>query len=307
MTNTTRLTSFPWGVGQVTLMILLLCSCERLEMEHREFVSRVNEPIVRYNEEKDVAYGKSKEYQSFDIYYPENAYRNPSDVVILIHGGNWNYGDKWFLEPTVDGLKKARKNLTIVNINYRLFVTETGKTLFEHQIADIDSCISFLKKNAEKYNIQRGKYAIMGASAGGHLALSYAYTLGKKKIHTVVGMSAITETTMPDLLHPNLWNDVKNMSGYQDGNPKREVLYKTSPVHLASTESPRTILIYGLKDNVIDLRQQTLLRERLLALRVPNALYVIKDQDHNIDGSIIADSILGALGADEWDLYFESL
>lgn len=112
---------------------------------------------------------------------------------------------------------------------------------------------------------------------------------------------------MPDLLHPNLWNDVKNMSGYQDGNPKREVLYKTSPVHLASTESPRTILIYGLKDNVIDLRQQTLLRERLLALRVPNALYVLKDQDHNVDGSIIADSILGALGADEWDLYFESL
>lgn len=286
------------------LSLAFMWSCESVGLDNRGFESRINEPIVRYREAIDVFYGPVS-YNSIDVFYPENVYGNPSDVVILIHGGNWFFGDKWFLQPSVDELKKARKNLAIVNINYSLRVERTDRSLFEQQMADIDSCVNFLRKNAEKYNIRSDRFAIMGASAGAHLALSYSYTLGKSKVHTVVGMSAITElSSIFDLLAPALWGDVKGVTGYDEGKDNKEVLIKASPVHLATSDVPPTILLYGLKDDVIALRQQTLLRERLLALRVPNALYTLKDQDHNIEAGYVAESILGALGADEYDLYF---
>lgn len=291
----------------LTLLLgLFLTSCDELEIKSTEFVSRVNEPIKGYKQEKDVLYGTHRQFQVLDIYYPENAYKNPSDVLIMIHGGNWNYGDKWFLDPSVEELKKARKNLTIVNINYTLISSDSRRNLFQQQIADIDSCVSYLHRHAAKYNIRRGKFAIMGASAGGHLALSYAYTLGKNKIHTVIGTSAITELAAPELLATNLWSDIKTLTGYRDGSPDKDVLYKASPVHLAGWDSPRTVLLYGQTDDVVLLRQQTLLRERLLSLRVPNALYIVKNQGHNIESNYIAECILGALGADEWDLYVKN-
>lgn len=284
--------------------VLLFASCDQLSLSSREFDSKINDPIVRYKEDRDVAYGKNP-YQRVDVFYPESAYGRPSEVMIMIHGGNWFYGDKWFLQPSVDEVMKARKNLTIVNINYTITVLDTRKTMFEQQMADIDSCVSYLRKNVAKYNIRADRFAIMGASAGAHLALSYAYTQGKRKIHTVLGMSAITELASAKYLTPTLINDIKGLTGYDERKKNEEVLVKASPVHLASADVPRTILLYGLDDGSVAVRQQTLLRERLLALKVPNSLYTLKGQGHNVEAKYVAETILGGLGADEYDLYSE--
>ncbi len=276
------------------------------ELNKDHYISRVNEPITGYKQQKDVSYGRN-EFQNFDIYYPENVYSKPSDVVILVHGGGWTYGDKWFLDPSVEELKKARKNLTVVNLNYRLINPDQKKSLYEYQLADLDSCINYLRINQARYNIRSDKFAIMGASAGAHLALSYAYTKGKSKIHTVIGMSSITELSEPRLLSSDLWLNIKELTGYKEGNIGKDSLIKASPVHLADVDSPRTILLYGLRDNVVSMRQQTLLSERLISLRVPHALYVLKDQDHNVGAGHVAKGILASLGADEYDRYFKYL
>lgn len=286
-------------------LILLagLWSCDSLELMPKEYDSRINDPIVRYRDSYNVNYG-TNEFQNFDIFYPENPYETPSDVVLLLHGGGWVYGDKWFLQPSVDELKKARKNLTIVNVNYTLIGTDPKKTLFEHQMADLDSCISYLMRNKDRYNIRGDKFAIMGASAGAHLALAYAYSLGESKIHTAIGMSSINDLVSTDeTLSSSLWNGIVALTGYKEGDPDKSALFKASPVHLASVHSPRTILLYGMKDVTVDIRQQTLLLERLTALRVPNGLYAIANQDHNVEAVYVAEGILGALGADEYDLY----
>lgn len=288
------------------LSVLLIWSCDVLQLNKEEYVSKVNEPIVRYQEALDVRYG-GNEFQLFDIYYPENAYERASEVVLLLHGGGWVYGDKWFLQPSVDELKKKRKNLTVVNINYSLIARDPRKTLFEHQMADIDSCVNFLRRNVARYNIRSDKFAIMGASAGAHLALSYAYSLGKTKIHTAIGMSAITElSSARETLSPDLWHTVKALTGYNEADPDERMLMRASPVHLANVDSPRTVLLYGGQDDSVDLRQQTLLLERLRACRVPNALYVLKDQNHNVEAVHVAEGIFGSLGADEFDRYIES-
>ncbi len=287
--------------------LVFMWSCDMLdELNKDQYVSRVNEPISGYKQQKNVFYGRN-EFQGFDIYYPQNVYSKPSDVVILVHGGGWNYGDKWFLDPSVEELKKARKNLAIVNLNYRLVNPDGKRSLFEYQVADLDSCVNFLRKNHARYNIRVDKFAIMGASAGAHLALSYAYTKGKSKIHTVVGMSSITELSETRLLSSDLWWNVKELTGYKESNKGKDSLIKASPVFLAGVDSPRTILLYGLKDNVVAMRQQTLMSERLISLRVPNALYLLKDQDHNIQAVHVAKGILASLGADEYDRYFKYL
>lgn len=287
--------------------LIFIWSCDALDDLNKDhYISRVNEPITGYKEQKDVFYGWS-EFQNFDIFYPENAYSKPSEVVILLHGGGWTFGDKWFLDPSVAELRKARKNLTIVNLNYRLVNPDQKRSLYEYQLADVDSCVNYLRQNRARYNIRSDKFAIMGASAGAHLALSYAYSVGKSKIHTVIGMSSITELSDTRLLSADLWWNIKELTGYKESNIRKDSLIKASPVYLANVDSPRTILLYGLRDDVVSIRQQTLLTERLTSLRVPHALYILKDQDHNVEARHVAKGILASLGADEYDRYFKYL
>ena len=287
--------------------LVMMWSCDMLdEFDRNHYISRVNEPITHYLEQRDIFYGRN-EFQNFDIFYPENVYSKPSDVVILVHGGGWTYGDKWFLDPSVEELRKARKNLTIVNLNYRLINPDQKKSLFEYQLADLDSCVNYLRKNQAKYHIRSDKFAIMGASAGAHLALSYAYTKGRSKIHTVIGMSSITDLSEPGLLSPDLSFNIRELTGYKESNRGKDSLIKASPVHLVDVDAPRTILLYGLRDDVVSMRQQTLLSERLISLRIPQALYILKDQDHNIGEKYVAEGILASLGADEYDRYFKYL
>ncbi len=290
------------------LFLACLCflgGCDFFSPDAAEFQSNINDPIKGYRPQLDLKYGPYAE-NTLDIYRPLSLYDTPSEVVILLHGGNWTGGAKWFLQPTVDSLQKARKNLTIVNINYRTGPTGT-KSLFDCQQEDIRACVDFLKKNASLYNIRKERFAIMGASAGGHIALAYAYKDEQQNIHTVIGMSAITDLSIKELSGPDLHNSIQFMVGQNYSSSDHSKLIAASPVHLANVRSPRTILLYGAKDDVVYLRQQTLLREKLLALRIPNALYFLKNETHNVNAGPVAISILAALGAHDFNTYLQDI
>lgn len=102
---------------------------------------------------QEVFYGSDTK-QSFDIYYPDN--NSSEEVVFMVHGGAWKYGDKTS-KRVVDNKLKLGKIL--VSVNYRLSVDP--KT----QVEDIYA--AFLKA---KSILGNKKYIIMGHSAGAHLA-----------------------------------------------------------------------------------------------------------------------------------------
>src|SRR6187431_3135347 len=114
----------------------------------------------------NVSYGTDAQ-QKMDVYLPANRSTASTKVIIMIHGGGWNTGDKTDFNEYVDSLKKREPSYAIFNINYRLANTPD---IFPAQEQDVKAAVEFINSERQEYKVS-DKFALIGASAGAHLAL----------------------------------------------------------------------------------------------------------------------------------------
>jgi acetyl esterase/lipase len=88
-------------------------------------------------------------------------------AVVLIHGGAWGSGRSTDLDD--EGRLIAREGWIGFSINYRL----TGQTPnpWPDELTDVQRAIRWVAAHAQKYGADPGKLALLGVSAGGHLAI----------------------------------------------------------------------------------------------------------------------------------------
>ncbi len=254
-------------------------SCELVGVDS-ENSDHLNDISKGYNYALEVAYGKDKSIK-MDIHTPQTLEGNPAEVIILLHGGGWTTGEKRFLKPTVDILIGQRRNLAIINMDYHLQPDSTKGNLLKTQLSDLAEAFAFLRQNAEKYNIRKDNFRIFGISAGAHIALMYAYTSGDTGVSAVVAGSAPTDLHIKEMLDRSLWTRVEELTGKKysavENNFKNE-----SPLYVASARSPKTFLIYGLRDYLVSPLQGKILADKLQLLNVPTLLTILNDESHNL-------------------------
>ncbi len=107
----------------------------------------------------DPRYGDSTK---LDLYLPDESGAQPA--VMLIHGGAWRFGDKRHF--TNAARRFARSGYVAASINYRL----VPEGAFPNGPRDTACALAFLQKNAGDYGIDPERIAVVGYSAGGHLA-----------------------------------------------------------------------------------------------------------------------------------------
>lgn len=95
-----------------------------------------------------------------DIYRPDGEDAQP--LVVWVHGGAWRSGSK----DQVPVLGLVERGFAIASVDYRLSPVAS----FPAQVHDIKSAIRFLRHQAGDYRLDPQRFAIAGASAGGHLA-----------------------------------------------------------------------------------------------------------------------------------------
>ncbi len=112
----------------------------------------------------DVAYDlRSGSSTTMDLYLPEEgAAARPA--VMFIHGGSWKAGDKEHARNL--GPRLARSGYVVASINYRLL----PEGMFPNNLADCLCALAYLRAHAEEYGIDPRRIAVMGYSAGAHLA-----------------------------------------------------------------------------------------------------------------------------------------
>lgn len=227
-------------------------------------------PSTEKLEIKDTAYGTASR-NVMDIYLPKDRDEN-TPTIVLVHGGAWQAGNKSDMQVLVNLLQKEMPEAAIANINYRL---ANGNSVTAEQInEDIDAAISFLSDNREEFNISN-KFALIGASAGAHLAMLYAYKYDNenriKCVSDLFGPSLIDDWEWYNSYNVFLGANIKDILKNYTGTFWDTMVYKAySPLRqLTTTQNVPTIIFHGTLDPIVPIYQSQWLKARLTELNIP--------------------------------------
>lgn len=238
----------------------------------------------------NAAYATTDPAQKMDIYLPAGRSTTSTKVMILIHGGAWSTGDKTDFTEYVDSLKRRLPDYAVFNINYRL---STGTAnLFPTQENDVKAAIEFIYSKKAEYLIS-DKFVLLGASAGGHLALLQGYKhVSPVKVKAIVDFFGPTD--MVDMYNnpaspfaaPPMIAQVVGATPVS--NP---ALYQeSSPINYVTAQSPPTIILHGGVDPLVSASQSVALKTKLLAMGVPNQYVFYPTESHGWVGVTMSDS-----------------
>lgn len=237
------------------------------------------------------------------IFLPANraslADRRPA--VLCIHGGawsGWKGGDRTQWDGGIFAPHAryfAARGAVAVTISYRN-VFQPGKdrsafnqgpSLFD-LLADCRSAMRFLRANAARFGIDPERIAVIGDSAGGHLAAGLGTidrfdnpgddTRISAMANLVIACNPITDLTDPAWLNyihetPRPWEGGTVLS--------REARAKAiSPLWNVSKKSAPTLAIHGLKDGIVNPRHSADLQQALEKAGVRSELSTIPDASH---------------------------
>ena len=109
---------------------------------------------------------------SLDVYRPAGA--GPFPIVVFVHGGGWHSGDK-VSAVHAKGDWLTSRGVMLVSVNYRLSPEPSAspapdRITFPTHPEDVGRAVDFVRANAATWDGDPGRLALMGHSAGAHLA-----------------------------------------------------------------------------------------------------------------------------------------
>lgn len=202
-------------------------------------------------------------------------------VVVFIHGGAWEGGDKAVFTPT-DISKFVAQGYACVNINYRL--ASVPLNIHDPLLSnDVTAALDYVAQHATDYVVAPSTFALVGHSAGAHLALLAAYRYDPQhRIKAVVSLSGPTDLTAPSFL---AIPDVQGILERYLGSTKLAQPAQwagASPVAQATSASPPTLIVHGQLDGLVPYAQAAALHARLVALKVPDDYRLFPSYDHDL-------------------------
>jgi acetyl esterase/lipase len=223
--------------------------------------------------------GKS---QSMDIFVPPGAAK-PMPLVIWIHGGGWQQGDK-AQSPAVGLL---RWGYVVASINYRL----TDEAIFPAQINDCKAAVRWLRAHAEEYHIDPDHIGAWGASAGGHLVALLGTAGDQRDLEGTGGNEKFPSNVQAvcDLFGPSdlakVLDDTAANSALPKllGGPLRQHLddaKRASPITYVTKDDPPFLILHGTKDPLVNVRQSRWLNDALTKAGVESHLEILEGAGH---------------------------
>ena len=220
----------------------------------------------------NVKYG-SHPRQVMDIHLPVNR-DSMTPIIMVIHGGAWIEGKKEDMNSFVNIIKRQWKNCAIANMNYR-YASLKESIHHDQMMNDINSAFIQLKEKKEQLGIS-SKYAICGASAGGHLAMIYAYTRNPeiKCIGNIFGPSNMRDWDWYSSFNVFLNRKIGDVLTEYVGKTWDTVAYReVSPFWKIDSNSAPTITFHGSLDPIVPVYQSRYLHGKLQSLNVKNELH----------------------------------
>ena len=200
---------------------------------------------------KDIMYAQRGETgMTLDIYAPEGAEAFP--LVIFVHGGGWQAGDK--ASGAVWGQYLAQRGIGLAAVKYRLAMA--GKA-YPEALEDIREALAFLRKGADSMGCDPRRIGLFGGSAGAQL-VALAGLTGKDATAVklvVCGYGIYDMLTQWE--HETKMRPRNNLVETYLGAPPmddRRLYFEASPLSHAISANRRVkfLLTWGLQDDVVE-------------------------------------------------------
>ena len=215
-------------------------------------------------------------------------------AIVLIHGGGWTGGNPSVFFPAARYF--ASRGIPSFSIGYRLVRPGTNDPTVADCLADCRAAMRYLRSHSTEYGIDPEKIAVLGDSAGGHLAACLG-TIPDPQDSAGVSSSANLMIPCNPIVdigpgegNTNSWFRVIQKGAAMEKYPTPEAIVPTfeqiavaksvSPIAFASSKSAPALVMHGLDDTIVTPEQSRKFAEVLKAAGVPAYLILIPAARH---------------------------
>ena len=264
--------------------------------------ARAVEPV---KVERDIQYAvHDGEKMLLDIARPTGP--GPHPCVVCLHGGAWKFGKKDHLSKTSRYLdvefgtgKKsliewlAGEGYVAVAVGYRLM----PKHKFPAPVEDAKTAVRYLRANAAKFDIDAGRVAAIGYSAGGHIAALVGTTTSDDGFDgTLYREQSSRVTCVVDFFGPtdlSLFVEAEGVESaifkpmlgarYRD-NP--EIYRRASPIEHVTKDAPPFLILHGTADILVPIIHSERFHKKLLDAGAKSELQTLPGEGHGWTGAV---------------------
>lgn len=200
------------------------------------------------------------------IYRSPHAEEAVQGFVFAIHGGSWRNGDQHsydYLWPRL-----GATGIALVLGTYR----KAPASPFPAALNDLTHALHWLKVHGGSHGLDTSRCVLLGASAGGHLAMLLGASANRTSpplphiqgIAQYCGIMDLTAQYAWDRMHQSTMTE-----DFLQGTPeqKPELYRAASPIHQVHTEMPPVWMAHGTEDALVPAEQSRAMALRLRELK----------------------------------------
>lgn len=233
-----------------------------------------------------LSYGKEAS-NKYDLYLPKCVDpKADAPLLLLIHGGSWTGGNRD--EVAYDCKYYGKQGCITATMDYSL-ISDRNSVTIRTMLDEITACIAALRKQLEAEGYRAPKLAVGGFSAGGHLALLYAYSRAPE---SAIPVAFVFDKVGPVSFHREFWGDriASMLIGYGSRiqvDPKKldtpemkAAADALSPLHYVNEKTVPTVFAYGGRDTLVRTIHRDELAKALEQHHVPNVRIDFPNSNH---------------------------
>ncbi|HEY2540205.1 MAG TPA: alpha/beta hydrolase [Stellaceae bacterium] len=201
-----------------------------------------------------------------DLYRPKGRAKAP--VLVALHGGGWQLGDRKFYRDW--GGYLARHGYALFATEYRLM--KPGASTWPGVVCDCRAAVQFVRGQAAELGVDPDRVGLIGDSAGAHLAALVAlagdeplflegcrndpYASIPTHVTAVIGFYGVYDM-LAQWEHDQITRPLDPITEKLLGGPpmkSRKRFFEASPISYATIDKNKTrfLLIYGREDDIVN-------------------------------------------------------